>query len=1015
MVVLRKFYIFAGNKKIINLNMKKLTASVLLVVLSSSVGFVNAQNRDTLRTQDITEVVMTGAMNRKMKLDAQTSTATVVSKEKLTQAGAPNAVAALVSKVPGLTINKTNSSVDGTYDIKIRGSRTLTGNTSPLIVIDGVISSMQIFQALPADAIESTTTLLGLQGAALYGSQGVNGAIVITTKKGSGSRKPRVSFNSNIEFDNVLFTPARQRKYGQGWYGDKIHSENGSWGPAFDDPAYAGQSFGIGVPFYDVNGDGNIFISDGIMPSEDAASAVYGTYAARKKDNAKEFFQTGLNLNNTLTVSAGSEGAYAGLTINRQDREFIVADDKLKKTSVSLNGGFKAGKLSLDGTVTYINRSVSTTDPGLYTNLLQSSAEIPITDFKNSPQPYAWTIYYASPYWTMRNVRNNSKIDILNGTISLGYKINDNISVTNNGSAQITSTDVLNYNNGYVASLAMPRITYDDGSTAVQPIGSSLSQSNQINRYFYNDLMVNLNYDLTSDINLKANLGWNVQQTELKTTQVSGTGIKIPGIYQYWNLTTLTIPYNLNNRRFKDNKFAYFANVDLGYKDYLYLNLTGRLENSSKLYHSEANLESNSSYFYYSGGVSFMPLKAFNIQSDLLSRLVVKGSYTKVGNDPVNVYAIENTVTLAPGYPFGTGPLSFYDQKSPTDRNIRPEKVDNTEVSLGLGFLKNRITLDASAYIQNTKDLITNQTTSSATGITYTPVNVGNIRNKGIEVTLGATPIRTNDFSWDMNLAWTINRTKVLELADGQDEVNLSTGGYAGIYAIKGQEFPMLKATAYMRDDQGRIIINPDNGNPYITNNFVNFGRVTPNYTLMFNTNFKYKNFGFYAVLDYRNGGVLYSGAMQGLAFSGGLEQSAEFDRTQGGYIIPNSVYQNSAGQYVANTSIKSGGNDYAGLPDYYGSVYSRVGENFIISGTAFRVRELGLSYTLSQDAAKSIGLTGLSFSIYSRNPFYKFADNNRGYADPEASFTTGNISGLTNSNQYPSTRTVGFTTTINF
>lgn len=998
--------------------MKKLTTSVLIVAMTSSFVVMNAQQKsgDTLKTTDITEVVMTGAMNRKMKLDAQTSTATVVSKEKLTQAGAPNAIAALASKVPGLTINKTNSGVDGTYDIKIRGSRTLTGSTTPLIVIDGVISSMQIFQALPADVIESTTTLLGLQGAALYGSQGVNGAIIVTTKKGSGSRKPRITFNSNVEFDNVLFTPKRQQLYGQGWYGDRIHVENGSWGPAYSDPNYAGQNVAIGVPFYDVNGDGMVFVDpNGDVPSADAASSVYAPFAPRKKDNAKEFFQTGLNLNNTLTVTGGSEGAYAGLTINRQDREFIVADDKLKKTSATLNGGFKLGKLSIDGSVTYINRSVSTTDSNLYANLLQSAAEIPITAFKDSPHAYGWNVYYQNPYWTIKNIRNTSKLDIINGTISLGYKFNDHISLTNNGSAQITSTDVLNYNNGYAASAALPRIATEGGTTAVNAITSSLAQSNAISRYFYNDLMANFNYDLTNDLNLKLVLGYNVQQSESKITSVSGTGIKIPGIYQYWNLTNLTIPYNLNNRRFKDNKYAFFGNLDLSYKDFLYLNVTGRYENSSKLLHSDESIPSKPHYFYNSVGVSFMPLKAFNVESDLLSRFVVKGSYTRVGNDPVGVFAIEDTAILGTGYPFGTGPLSFVNNQTPTDTNIRPEIVTGNEVSLGLGFLKNRITLDASAYIQTTKDLITNQTTSSASGITLTPVNIGEIRNKGLEVTLAATPLKSQDFSWDLSLGWSINRSKVMELANGQDEVNLSTGGLAGIYAIKGEEFPMLKATAYMRDEQGRIIINPENGNPYITNNYVNFGRVTPNYILNFSTNFKYKNFGVYAVLDYRNGGKIYSGAMQNMAFSGQLEQSASFDRTQGGYIIPNSVYLNSAGQYVENTSIKSGGDSYEGLPDYYGSVYSRIGENFIISGTAFRVRELGISYTLGSETARSIGLTGLSFSVYARNPFYKFAKENKGYADPEASFTTGNIQGLTNSNQYPSTRTVGFTTTINF
>ncbi|MDN5395475.1 MAG: SusC/RagA family TonB-linked outer membrane protein, partial [Chryseobacterium sp.] len=981
------------------------------VVLTSTFAIASGQKRDTVKTTEIGEVIMTGAMNRKMKLDAQTSTAAVIGKEKLTQAGAPNAIAALASKVPGLTINKTNSGVDGTYDIKIRGSRTLTGSTSPLIIIDGVISSMTILQSLPSDIIESTTTLLGLQGAALYGSQGVNGAIIITTKKGSGNRKPRISFNSNVEFDNVLFTPKRQQKYGQGWYGDRIHVENGSWGPAFSDPAYAGQNVAIGIPFYDVNGDGIISVNtDGDVPAADAASSVYAPFAARKKDNAKEFFQTGLNLNNTLTVTAGSEGAYAGLSINRQDREFIVADDKLKKTSVMLNGGFKMGKFSLDGSVTYINRSVNTTSADLYTNLLQSAPEVPITDFKNSPHPYAWTLFYQNPYWTIQNVRNTSKTDILNGTISLGYKINDNISITNTGTAQITSTDVLNYNNGYTVANVRPRIV-----TAPRAITSSLLQSNAINRYFYNDLMANFNYDLTKDINFKTTLGYNVQQTESKTTSVGGTGIKIPGIYQYWNLTNLTNPYNLNNRRFIDNRYAFFANVDLSYKDYLFVNATGRYENSSKLLHSDKNQASDAGYFYYSGGVSFMPLKAFNVESDVVSRLVIKGSHTRVGNDPVAIFGIEDTVVLGTGYPFGTGPLSFTNNQTPTDTNIKPEKVTSNDVSIGLGFLKNRITLDASFYLQNTKDLITNQTTSSASGLRFTPVNVGDIRNKGMEVSLGLVPIKGSDFSWDLNLAWSINRTKVVELANGQDEVNLTTGGIAGIYAIKGEEFPMIKATAYMRDDQGRVIINPDNGNPYITNNYVNFGRVTPNYTLALNTNFKYKNFGFYAVLDYRNGGKLFAGSMRGFAFSGNLEQSAEFDRTQGGYVIPNSVYMNSAGQYVENTSIKSGGNDYSGLPDYYGSVYSRIGENFIISGTAFRVRELGLSYTLGADMAKSIGLSGLSFSVYARNPFYKFAKDNKGYADPEASFTTGNAMGITNANQYPSTRTVGFTTTINF
>lgn len=994
--------------------MKKLTTSVLAVVLSSTFVVANAQQKKgdtTIKEQQIGEVVVTGALGIKRKLDQQTSSAVVVGKDKLAQAGAPNGVVALIGKAPGLTINKTSSSVDGTYDVKINGTRTITGSTGPLIVIDGVISSMAMYQAMPTDMVDSVSVIEGLQGAALYGSQGINGAIIITTKKGSGSRKARVTLNSNIEFESVLFVPFRQKVYGQGWAGDRTHVENGSWGPSFNDPAFAGQLLPIGVPFYDVNGDGIISINpnDSSYPLEDISSSVYGRFAPLPGNNVKEFFKDGMTLNHTLSVTGGSEGAYAGMSINRQDREFIIADDKLKKTSVMFNGGFKLGKLSLDGTVTYINQTVSTTAPRVYSDLLQSSTEVPITAFADSPNPYGWNLYYQSPYWTIKNVRNTNKVDRLFGTITLDYKINDHISITDRGTAQITVNDGLNYNNGYNASTAVPRIP------GAQSITSSISQLNNVSRYFYNDLIANFNYELTQDIDLKANVGWNVQQNQSKTTSVSGSGIKIPGIYQYWNLTNLTIPSNLNNRRFLDRKFAWFANVDLAYKDYLFVNLTGRLENSSKFRNSDESMPSNSSYFYNSAGVSFMPLKAFNAENDTFSRFVVKGSYVRVGNDPVGVNAIENTVVIASGFPYGTGPLSYVNNSTPTDPNTRPEIITSTELNLGLGFLKDRITLDATAYVQNTKDLITNSTTSNATGIRFVPMNVGDLRNKGVNVNLGLIPVRSQDFKWDMNLGWSINRTKVVELANGQDEVNLTSGGIAGIYAIKGEEFPILKATAYLRDDQGHIIINPDNGNPYYTNTYKSFGRVTPNYTLTFNTNFKYKNWGVYAVMDYRNGGVLYSGAMQGFSFSGQLEQSASFDRTQGGYIIPNSVYMDPSGQYVPNTSIKSGGSDYASVVDYYGSVYSVIGENFIMSATAFKVRELGVSYTLGRETAESIGLNGLSFSLYARNPFYKFAKENKGYADPEASFATGNIGGLSNPDQYPATRTIGFVTTINF
>ena len=986
--------------------MKKLTKSVLAVVLSASftVSYAQKSKVDTAGTKEIGEVVITGALGIKKKLDAQTSATTVVKSSELTQASSANAIQALTGKVTGLQITQSNTGVNSSYNVQLRGTRTINGTTQPLVVIDNVISTFSIYSQLPPEIIESVNVLKGAQGAALYGSDGVNGAIIVTTKKGSGSKKVNVQLKSSAEFESISFLPYRQKKYGQGWDGDRVHVENGSWGPAYNDPNYADQMIAIGIPFSDVDGNGKIDMNpSGDVPANDAASSVYGKYSPLR-DNVKDFFQTGTGYNHTVTVSAGNEGAYASLSLDRLDREFIVMNDALKKTSVMFKGGFKMNNWSVDGSATYINRSVSTTNSILYRNLLQSSSEIPITAFSSLvDRGYAWNKYYANPYWNIKHERYNTLSNILNGTLGLGYKVNNHVSITNNSTIQITSGDVLNYSDGYNGNTSTPTID-------VTAISSFVNQNNSIARYIYNDLMANFDYDLTDNINLKFNIGNNIQDNYSKFTSAGGTGIKLPGIYQVWNITTPTQPYNLNNQRNQSRKYAFYGNLDLSYKDYLYLNATGRNEWSSKL------ASGNNSYFYPSFGVSFLPLNALDKKNDFLNRLVLKYSWVKVGSDsPIGVYAIEDTAVLGNGYPYGTGPLSFVLNNNPTDPNIKPEFVTTNEASLGLGFLRDRITLDVNVYQQDTKDLITNQNTSSGSGLLGLISNVGNLRNRGIEVDLGLTPIKTQNFVWDMKFSYNTNETKILSLASGADEVSIFNNGIAGIYAKVGELFPLIKATAYLRDSQGRIIINQATGDPYYTNNLVSMGRATPKYTLGFNTNIKFKNFNAYAVMDYRTGHKFYSGTMQYFTFSGNLEQSASFDRTQGGYVIPNSVYQDSSGNYVANTSIKSGGDSYPSVVAYYGGTYRNIGENFILDATAFKVRELGLGYSLSKEASNSIGLKGLSIGVFARNPFYKFAKENKGYADPETSIAGGNLFGITGTNQYPSTKVYGINTTINF
>jgi hypothetical protein len=536
----------------------------------------------------------------------------------------------------------------------------------------------------------------------------------------------------------------------------------------------------------------------------------------------------------------------------------------------------------------------------------------------------------------------------------------------------------------------------------------------------YNDFIVNFDYDLTDDLNLKLLTGFNTQESYSKITTAGGSTLNIPGIYTVWNVSKPTQPYSLNNSRLTSRKYAIFGNLDLNYKNYLSFNATIRGESSSKFLNSDVTKRTDSyNYWYPSAGVSFNVRNAFegvkNIRA--LSRFVVKGSWVKVGgDDPISTYAIENTAVLGSGYPYGSGPLSFVNNASPTDYAVKPQFVTSKEANLGLGFFRDRITLDVSVFQNDTKDLITFQTTSSASGINFKRINIGRIQSRGLEVELGITPIKTKDFKWDLRASYYTDTQKVMELPDGADEVALSTFGNVGIYAVKGENYPVIKGTGYVRDDQGRIVVDRVSGDPLYTNKFINLGNANPKYILTLNTNFKYKNWGAYATMDFRTGHKIYAETMQNLAWGGYLEQSADFDRTQGGYVIPNSVYMNAAGQYVENTSIKSGGSSYASVTDYYGGVYSKIAENFVIDATAFKVRELGINYSLGKEMANSLGLDGLTLGVYARNPFHVFSKENRGYTDPETSASSGNnAAGLALQDQYPSTRIIGFNTVINF
>ena len=939
---------------------------------SQTVGASDTIDVQLLPDNTLDEVVVT-ALGIKRKESEITSSTQNVKAEEITQASNPNIVQSLTGKVSGLQINTTNNSVNPTSKVTIRGNSSISGSNQALVVIDGSISSLGVLNNIPPDIIESVNVLKGAQGAALYGFQAANGAIIVTTKGGSAKDKIEVQINSSTDFQSVLFVPERQDRYGQGWNGQHVTYENGGWGPEFD---------GTLQPVGLAQADGSYILAP-YSPIE---------------DNIKDFFTTGTTLQNSVSVSGSGPGGNVLLSLTNVQTDFVVEGDELKRTTAFLRAGKNFGNWSVDASLTYFTTGTETTSSNLFTELLQTATNIPVESFSAPFNQYHWTSYYRSPYWMRENIRRNSDTQYFNGVASIGYKINDNIDLLYRANIQQNSFDYLNYTNEYID---VSNVGGGDHSTA-----SRLDIGNQSSRTFYGDFFVNLNYDLTDDISLRANVGFNTTDFRFTRSDVGGDNLTIPGFYNISNVTGMPTVNNSESRR---RFIAAFGNVDLGYKDFLFLNVTGRNDWNSRL---DPEVYSE---FYPSAGLSFLPNKAFDIDSDVLTFSKVYVNYAEVARTSVGTYQTNELFVQAAGFPFGTL-NSFIPEGDATDPLLRNEDFKTFEVGVNLGFWNDRLTLDAAYYNYLTVDANLSISPSLTSGSNGAVLNAGELETNGFEIDLGFRPVWSDDrrgLRWENRISYETNETVVNELAGGLDRVPLQSFNAVGVFAEVGKEFPLIKGTGYARDPQGRVLIDPNTGNPLKTDEFIDLGVNNPDYIITYSGDLSYKGFRLSAVMDYRTGHQFWAGAKDWLSWSGHLVDSAENGRT--GFIFPNSAIETSPGVYEANTSVITGGTTYTSYLNYFSNEYRDVTENFVLDATAFKVRELALSYTFAPEDLDNIGIQGLTLGVNARNPFMVLPAENKRYHDPENANTSGNGSGLAVTGQYPATRTFGFNVNLTF
>ena len=927
----------------------------------------------------------------------------------ISEAKETNLVNALSGKVAGVQV--TNSQGDmGSSRIIIRGETSISGNNQPLFIIDGVpVDNTQnlgsagsrdfanTISDINSEDIESMSVLKGPNAAALYGSRAAAGVVLITTKKGKGSKGLGISINSNTSFSSLLVLPDYQNSFGQGSNGQfsYVDGKGGgindgvdeSWGPRLD---------GRLIPQFNSNGVAVPFVAH--------------------PDNVRSFFNTGVTLNNGIAFSGTGDKYDFRLSYNNLDQTGVIPNSSQSKNSFLFNLGYKiTPKLTLNTYANFVNSSADNL-PGsggkrATSTMLQFTwfgRQVDVDQLKTYQDALGNNInwnnsYYSNPYFvayenTVGQVRNR-----LIGSVELNYKIIDGLSAN------------FRTGNDYYTDRRKIKIAYGTNGT---PFGSYEEDAYTFNE---NNTEARLDYTkkLNKDFNLDILLGGNIRTTTFENNDQIASKLAVNGLYTLSNSRDPLISSNIYT---KQKIYSAFSSAQLGFRNYAYLNLTARNDWSSTL------PAANRSYFYPSVNGSLILSEAFDIKSDVLTFAKLRAGWSKVGKDASPYQLINSYGFIAP---FNSNPQQ-YANSIYLNTDLKPETTKSTEAGLELGLFNNRLRFDFGVYNTNSTDQILNLDVSTSTGYSQKLVNGGTINNKGLEIQLGVTPVKTEDFTWDINTNFSLNRSEVKSLYGDIQSYVLGTNRTVQVLASVGRPYGQLFGTAFVRNDAGDIIVKAD-GTPTISSSKQILGKFTPNWIGGITNSFTYKRINLSVLVDAHVGGKIYSNTNRTGTYTGVLASTLEGRGAENGglsYYYPGNSTANKAVQISAGTAAPGGATVYDDgmvfkgvladgtanstiLPaQQYYKGFTNADEAFVYSATYVKLREVKLGYTLPQQWIKSIGLQSATVSVVGRNLLiiHKEVPN----IDPETAFNTGNGQGLEDLT-LPGVRNVGFNINLKF
>jgi hypothetical protein len=530
-----------------------------------------------------------------------------------------------------------------------------------------------------------------------------------------------------------------------------------------------------------------------------------------------------------------------------------------------------------------------------------------------------------------------------------------------------------------------------------------------------NDLIAS--FDRTSgDFSFKGLVGFNFAQRYQRTIFLQGDNLQFPGFY---NISSVLGTPGYGESTFKQREWAIFEELTVGYKNFLFLHGSNRDEWNSVLDPSQQH------YNYPGGDVSFIFTNAIDAlkNNKWLSYGKVRGGISQVANinlgtSPYGAYSLDNYFSIAGGFPFGN--LGGYSQGA-TSLNplIKPEKTTAEEVGLELGFWNNRVNVGGTWYHSISKDQTLIAQVSPSTGYASKVVNAGQVTNKGIELDASVTVIKSKNVTWNVGASYTHQQNRVDELLPGVDELFLggfSFGVSGGIYAVKGQPYPVIKTEDWVRDSAtGKVIVDPVSGRPTINSTNTLYGTTNPTDLLGINTTLTWKGFTFGAVLDYRGGNYIMNSVGGVLDFTGVSYHSAENGRQR--FIFPNSVVPDANGKLVPNTTVAVDNGGNIGGAGFWPDVYtSGVGSVYVTSAAFWKLREASITYELPKKLlSKANFIKRATIGAVGRNLLMLRPKSNF-WTDPEFSDAgSGNALGSTSEYQTPPTRIWGFNLTLTF